>query len=100
MKPGAPAQVRGPFRPATTRVPGMQFCELLPRQAQIADKFSLVRSLTHSNHDHFDAAHWVQTGIHERGVMGRGQPQPSQGSVVSMLRRGKGAIVECHEIKN
>jgi hypothetical protein len=86
MKPDAPQQVRGPFRPTATRVPGMRFCELLPRQALIADKIALVRSLTHSNFDHFDAAHWVQTGHHERNLMGRGQPYPSQGSVVSLLR--------------
>ena len=86
MKPDAPAQVRGPFRPMTTRVPGVQFCELLPRQARLADKFSLVRSLRHSNHDHFDASHWVQTGYHEFRVMGRGQPYPAQGAVVSRLR--------------
>jgi len=86
MKPNAPSQVRGPFRPTATSVPGMQFCELMPRQARIADKIALVRSLTHSNFDHFDAAHWVQTGHHEPRVMGRGQPFPSQGSVVSMVR--------------
>jgi len=86
MKPDAPEQVRGPFRPMATRVPGMQFCELFPRQARVADKLSVVRSLTHANANHFDAAHWVQTGYHEPNVMGRGQPFPSQGSVVSMLR--------------
>ncbi len=86
MKPDATEAVRGPFRPMATRVPGLQLCELLPRQAGIADKFSLIRSLTHSNHNHFDAAHWVQTGYHEFNIMGRGQPYPSQGSVVSMLR--------------
>jgi len=86
MKPAAPAQVRGPFRPIASRVPGMQFCELLPAQAGLADRIALVRSLRHSNADHFDAAHWVQTGYHEMKVMGRGQPYPCQGSVVSMLR--------------
>ena len=86
MKPDAPEAVRGPFRPSATNVPGIQLCELMPRQARIADKFSLIRSLTHSNHNHFDAAHWVQTGYHEFNIMGRGQPYPSQGSVVSMLR--------------
>jgi hypothetical protein len=86
MKPAAPVQVRGPFRPGATRVPGLQFCELFTRQARVADRIALVRSLTHTNHDHFDAAHWVQTGRHERNLMGRGQPFPSQGSVVSMLR--------------
>lgn len=86
MKPEAPEQVRGPFRPGRTRVPGMQFCELFTRQAPVADKIAVVRGLAHTNFDHFDAAHWVQTGYHEFRVMGRGQPYPSQGSVVSMLR--------------
>jgi hypothetical protein len=86
MKPNAAAQVRGPFRPAATNVPGLQFCEQFTRQAALADKLSIVRSLTHSNFDHFDAAHWVQTGHHVPGLMGRGQPYPSQGSVVSMKR--------------
>ena len=85
MKPAAPEQNRGPFRPGATRVPGLQFNDLFTRQAQVADHISLVRSLTHANYDHFDAAHWVQTGYHERGVMGRGQPYPIQGSVVSKL---------------
>jgi hypothetical protein len=86
MKPDAPEQVRGPFKPGRTRVPGMQFSELFAQQAAVADKLSIVRGLTHTNFDHFDAAHWVQTGYHEFRVMGRGQPYPSQGSVVSMLR--------------
>ena len=86
MKPDAPEQVRGPFRPGRTSVPGMQFCELLRRQAPLADRLAIVRGLAHTNFDHFDAAHWVQTGYHELRVMGRGQPSPSQGSVVSMLR--------------
>ncbi len=86
MKPNAPDQVRGPFRPGATNVPGLRFNELFTRQARIADKISLVRSLTHTNHEHMDAAHWVQTGYHEVRIMGRGQPYPSQGSVVSKLR--------------
>jgi hypothetical protein len=87
-KPAAPAEVRGPFRSIATRVPGMSVCELLPRHARLADKFTLIRSLAHNNADHFDASHWVQTGYHEFKVMGRGQPHPSQGSVVSHLRGG------------
>jgi hypothetical protein len=86
MKPDAPEQVRGPFRPGHTRVPGMRFCELFKRQARLAEEIAIVRGLRHTNFDHFDAAHWVQTGYHEVRVMGRGQPYPSQGSVVSLLR--------------
>ena len=46
-RPNAPAEFRGPFRPIQTRSPGMQITELLPRQAAIADRFSLLRSLSH-----------------------------------------------------
>src|SRR5688572_4995369 len=38
-KPDAPSEYRGPYGPIPTRVPGLQFCELLPRQAALADKF-------------------------------------------------------------
>src|SRR5215831_19086746 len=52
MKPQAPVEYRGEFRPIRTNVPGMDICELMPRQARIADKFSLIRNLqtvdTHS----------------------------------------------------
>src|SRR3989442_15070794 len=52
MKPGAPAEVRGEFRPIKTNVPGMEICELMPRQARIADKFAVVRSATWQEPDH------------------------------------------------
>ena len=47
MKPDAAAEVRGPFNPVDSNVPGMQLSEILPRHAKIADKFSLVRSCHH-----------------------------------------------------
>jgi uncharacterized protein (DUF1501 family) len=46
-KPDAPVEIRGPFRSIPTRVPGMRVSEILPRHAAIADKFSLLRSLSH-----------------------------------------------------
>ena len=48
-KPGAPAEVRGPFKPVSTRVPGMQISEMLPKIAAQADKFSIVRSVYHTS---------------------------------------------------
>lgn len=96
-KPSAPAEVRGPFRAIPTSASGLSVCELLPRQAKLAHRFSIVRSLRHSNADHFDASHWVQTGHHQFRVMGRGQPYPAQGAVVSKLhganRKGMPAYV-------
>src|SRR5471032_2070998 len=53
MKPEAPAEFRGIWRPIRTRVPGMDISELYPRQARFTDKFSIVRSLHHNTGDHF-----------------------------------------------
>ncbi|MFO0867401.1 MAG: DUF1501 domain-containing protein [Pirellulales bacterium] len=86
MKPAAPAEVRGPFQPIDTRLPGLQVCELLPQQALLADRFSLVRSLTHDLGVHDDASHWVQTGYPLLNARQRGQQNPSQGAVVAALR--------------
>lgn len=62
MKPNAPAEYRGIWMPITTNVPGMDITELFPLQAQIADKFSVVRSLHHNSGDHFTGGHWMLTG--------------------------------------
>ena len=48
MKPDAPAEIRGPFKPIETTAPGIQISEILPLHAKIADKFSLVRSCYHT----------------------------------------------------
>jgi hypothetical protein len=63
LKPDAPAEYRGIWRPIRTNVPGVEIGELLPKQAAVADKFSIIRSLHHDNGDHFTAAHHVLTGI-------------------------------------
>src|SRR5579859_1229627 len=62
MKPAAPAEVRGEFRPIATRVPGLQITEYLPLLAQQADRFSIVRSMTHANVNHNAATYFVTTG--------------------------------------
>ena len=45
MKPDAPAEIRGPYKPIPTNVPGIQISEILPRMAKLADKYALVRSV-------------------------------------------------------
>src|SRR5579864_6152951 len=45
LKPDAPAEVRGEFRPIGSRVPGVEICELLPRLARMTDRLTLIRSL-------------------------------------------------------
>jgi hypothetical protein len=86
MKPAAPLEVRGPFRPIQTNLTGLQVCELMPRHARIADKLSVIRSLRHELGVHDDASHWVQTGYPLFNARNRGQLQPAQGAVVSHLR--------------
>src|SRR5262249_59617259 len=62
-KPDAPAEVRGPFRPIATNVPGMRLTEIFPRTARHADKFSLVRTLYHTATAVHDTRHqMIQTG--------------------------------------
>jgi len=53
MKPEAPQEIRGEFRPIKSNVPGMEFCELFPNLAKCADKFAIIRSLADcdSRHD-------------------------------------------------
>lgn len=61
-KPSAPAEYRGPFKPIATRAPGMQLSELLPRHAAIADKFTLLRSLSHEAACHANGPQRLWTG--------------------------------------
>lgn len=77
MKPGAPSEIRGEFRPISTNVPGMTLCELLPRQAKIADKFAVVRTATWQEPDHQRIE--IFTGYPKR------ERRPSFGSYVSRL---------------
>ncbi|MBZ4119950.1 DUF1501 domain-containing protein, partial [Escherichia fergusonii] len=62
-KPDAVAQFRGPFGATRTAVPGVQFGELLPHQAAIADRLSVVRSVHHGSGDHTKGNHWMLTGF-------------------------------------
>src|SRR3972149_8257736 len=52
LKPSAPAEVRGEFRPIQTNVPGIEICEHLPRLAAIMDKLTVIRSLVGAVDDH------------------------------------------------
>lgn len=86
MKPDAGPEIRGPFRPIGTRVPGLDVCELMPRHSAIADRLAVIRSVTHNLSVHDDATHWIQTGYPLLNARQRGQTHPSQGSVVAKVR--------------
>ena len=80
-KPGAPAEVRGPYRPIATSVPGAVLGELLPRLARLADRYCLVRSMSHGNGGHDGGMHVCMTG-HSRPA----ENTPYYGSVMARLR--------------
>src|SRR5580692_723885 len=87
LKPEAASEVRGIWKPIRTNVPGFEISELFPKQAQIADKFSIVRSLSHGTGDHFAGGHRMLTSK-EMGVSGANQSGrfPSIGSIIARER--------------
>jgi hypothetical protein len=88
-KPNAPDGIRGPFKPISTNVPGIQFCELLPRTAAMSDKLAVCRSMATDDNVHSSSGAWVLTGYKYRGPNARTiQPTdwPYAGSVVKQLK--------------
>lgn len=65
MKPDAPENIRGPFRPIATNVPGIQVCEHLPRLARHVDKLALLRSMSTGEADHHRGSYLMQTGYRQ-----------------------------------
>lgn len=61
-KPDAPAEVRGEFSPISTTIPGVQVCEHLPKLAEQTDRWAIVRTLAHREHNHLLATHVALTG--------------------------------------
>lgn len=88
LKPDAPAEYRGPYRPIATNVPGIYLTERFPRQALVMDKLSIVRSVNHQNAIHAPSAHWMQTGYFGPTLARNAPQKPSFGSVIA---RAKGA---------
>ena len=73
LKPDSSAEVRGPFNPISTSVPGTQFGEHIPKIAGMADRFALIRSVTHPDSTHTVAMHYMQTGVRHRRPNGTGR---------------------------
>ena len=95
MKPLAPPEIRGEFKPLATNVPGIQITEYLPRLAQQADQYAIIRSLAHGDSSHGSAGHAMLTGRlpRIRGEVGpTADDSPHYGSVLSQLRPSPHAI--------
>jgi len=86
LKPDAPSEIRGPYKPIRSKVPGMQLSELHPKLSQVTDQFCLIRSMTHPRpiNNHFDAMHNLLCGqVVERVREGVPDDLPYIGSVVA-----------------
>jgi hypothetical protein len=78
MKPEARAEFRGIFKPINTNVPGIQVCEHMPLMARQADKYAIIRSMTHKNAVHEKASYLVLSGHEPIATV----HHPSMGAVV------------------
>ena len=85
LKPNAPSEIRGEFKPIATNLPGVTICEHLPRLAQTLDKVAIIRSVSHNEPNHLPASHWVMTGYRPTSAAPRNF-NPYCGAVVSKLR--------------
>src|SRR5262249_53089128 len=90
-KPEAPQEIRGPLAPISTNVPGGRVCELLPRPAGFADRYCLIRSLTHHSSDHGEAMQFAMTGS-SRPDKSQTDDTPYFGSVVAKVRPAMRAV--------
>jgi Protein of unknown function (DUF1501) len=79
-KPEAPAETRGPFKSIPTAVPGVRLGEHLPRLAKLADRYALIRSMTHGNGGHDGGMHVAMTGHSQPAA-----DTPYYGAVVAKL---------------
>jgi hypothetical protein len=95
LKPDAPAEIRGEFQPIRTNVPGIEICEHFPNLAQVADKYAILRSVTHPGIDHSTSAYEMLTGHRHPEPGERRDPGPDDfphvGAVIARYgRRGAG----------
>src|SRR5207248_2567888 len=93
LKPHAPAEVRGEFKPVTTSAPGVQICELLPQAARWMHRAALVRSVNHKGgcHNPLPSYTGYEAPVTDL-VTTRETYPPSMGSVCEYLRGGRGDL--------
>ncbi len=97
LKPEAPVEIRGDFRPIDTVTPGVQISDVLPGISKVTDKLAILRSMTHGDSDHGRGIHKMMTGVNARpadfnGNIINNNQHPSFGSIVARLARGTGAL--------
>jgi hypothetical protein len=93
LKPDAPAEIRGPFKPTKTNVTGIHISEQLPRLAKLADKYALVRSLHHRRGEHSGGTHRFLTGYPSVAANLQDAEYPDIGSIVAKELDGRAGEV-------
>ena len=89
-KPEAPETIRGTLTAIGTMVPGVQFCETLPRLAQQARHLAVVRSFSHDSNDHFLSQAHVLSG--RKVTAGQITTEPNIGSIVYKMHGGRAGL--------
>ena len=98
LKPDAPLEVRGPYKPIKTNVAGTFIGEHLPNCAKIADKYAILRSHSHNDNGHTTGYHYVMTGVKADFADGTNNRKPNNvlypsiGSVVSRELGNRGTV--------
>lgn len=92
LKPDAPSEIRGEFKPIQTNVPGIHISEHFPRLAQKTDKLCIVRSMTHTDVNHTSATHFLLTGQPPPLTREKSKQWPHIGATLSALGRGAGPL--------
>jgi hypothetical protein len=95
LKPDAPAEYRGELNPIDTNVPGIQICELLPHHARVADKFSIIRSITHEDSQHAQGSVRFLSGRHTPSVDPISE-YPTLGPIIAKMRESQNVGVPNH----
>jgi hypothetical protein len=93
LKPAAPAEYRGEFRPVHTVVPGIDVCEHLPLHTRVADRFTIIRSIAHTFADHGGGHKRFLTGRDPRLPDGFVNDHPMVGSMVAQCRAARHEVV-------
>lgn len=88
-KPEAAREIRGPFEAISTKLPGVQLGELMEKQAKIADRLAIIRSIHHNSSSHSTSAHLVQTGHYLQDRQNSNNEMPCVGSVADRVLGAK-----------
>ncbi len=99
-KPDAPDGYRGVSRAIPTNVVGMRIHEWWPRMARLADRYAIVRSISHGEPGHTLGDHWMQTGYAPNRADEKDQRAPYFGAVINHLRGAAGAMPPSISVKS